>query len=283
MRMALKEPVILPLCVAALFLLTVFFSIYPCFGKVILYPIYREFKKNSMSYQNARFNVEKSENFRVHYQDSSRECIEMVIDNAEKSLKVLIEDFDYKLDCKIDIIIYPEYREMAKKIGLGTGSTAMGVYYSGIISILEPKKWIRENSDIVRVFTAEGPVLHELTHYVIDYKTCGNVPVWFTEGMALYEEYKVNNVQWAYGKNIESFYSPNELQNDFYSLDEISAYKQSFIIVKYIEDNFGNEAVKKIIGLLKSGSSLEQAFIRIIKMDMKELFIKAFEYYDAGR
>jgi hypothetical protein len=58
---------------------------------------------------------------------------------------------------------------MATRIGLGTGSTAMGVYYGGVISILEPEKWVGRSHDIAEVFNKEGPVLHELTHYAVDY------------------------------------------------------------------------------------------------------------------
>lgn len=277
MKVVLKGPVkIVPLCVLALFFFTIFFSTYPCFGKVMLYPLYREISKNSFLFTNKHFKAEESMNFRVHYEDSSLEYVGMVIDNAERSLKALSGELGYMPDGKIDIIIYPEYGEMANGIGLGTGSTAMGVYYGGIISILEPEKWIGKRADICEIFYQKGPVLHELTHYIIDYKTRGNIPVWFTEGIALYEEYRVNRVEWAEGAKLKAYYSFEQLQNDFYSLDETSAYKQSFMVVKHIYDNYGAGSIEEITKMLNEGRSINQAFIRAINMDTKELFKEAF-------
>lgn len=277
MKVFLKGPVkIVPLCVLVLFFLTVFFSNYPCLGKVMLYPLYREINKNSFLLVNKQFKSEESVNFRVHYEDSSIEYIDMVIDNAEKSLKALSGELGYMPDDKIDIVIYPEYEEMASRIGLGTGSTAMGVYYGGIISILEPEKWIGKREDIRKVFCQKGPVLHELTHYIIDYKTRGNIPVWFTEGIALYEEYKVNNVEWAEDIKLKAYYSFDQLQNNFYSLDETSAYKQSFMVVKHIYDNYGAGCIEEITKMLNEGRSVNQAFMRVLNMDIKELFREIF-------
>lgn len=278
MRVILREPrKIVPLCIAALFFFTAFINIYPYAGKTLVYPIYREFKKQCFIISNRQFNVKSAGCFRIFYRDTSMEFVDIVQNNAQKSLDAIVRDFGYVPYEKINIIIYPDYREMANKIGLGAGNAAMGVYYGGIISILEPEKWIKGNYDAGdgEVFTREGPILHELTHYAIDYQTGGNVTVWFTEGVALYEEYRVNGVEWGADKWYEAYYSTEQMEKEFYSLDEIKAYKQSFLIVKYIAENYGADSIKKVINGLSAGKSLDNIFKSLFKTDMDTMFKKA--------
>lgn len=273
MKAVLKEPKkIVPLCIAALFFLTIYINSYPCTLKVVLYPIYREMAKSSFVENSQNFSITETDNFRIYYKNSSSQYIDMIKDNAEESLENIMIDFNYDLKEKINIIIYPEYSEMADKIGLGTGSMAMGVYYEGTISILEPQKWIAQGSNMNEIFKREGPILHELTHYMIDYMSGGNVPVWFTEGVALYEEYRHNNIEWAAEKKYTSYYSVDEINGKFYELDEIKAYKQSFLIIKYICDKYGMESIKNIIKELRVGKSIDESIKDELNIGMEELF-----------
>lgn len=273
MKAILKEPKkIVPLFIAALFFLTLYMNSYPCALKIVLYPIYREVAKKSFVENSTNFNITETENFRLYYKYSSRLYVGMIKDNAEESLKSIMQDFNYNLGDKINIIIYPEYSEMADKIGLSYGSTAMGVYYQGTIGILEPEKWIAPCSKISEIFKKEGPMVHELTHYMIDYMSGGNVPVWFTEGLALYEEYKHNNVEWAAEKKYVSYYDIDEIGSKFYKLDETKAYKQSFLIIKYICDKYGMESIQKIIRDLRVGKAIDDSIKEELDIGIEELF-----------
>jgi hypothetical protein len=281
MRAVLKEPKkIVPLCFAALFFLTMYINSFPCTVKVAVYPLYREFMKESLVHKDTRFIMEEGNGVNIYYKDSSSYCVGMVKDTAETSLKMLLRDFGYRPESKIDIIIYPEYSEMADKIGLGDGSKAMGVYYGGTISILEPGKWIEDKADMEDIFIKQGPILHELTHYMLDYMSGGNMPVWFTEGVALYEEYRVNGVKWAPYNYYTGYYSVNELDNKFDELDETKAYKQSFLIMKYVGENFGIESIKNMLSELRMGKSVCQVIKSTLKIEMDELFKRSLQGQD---
>lgn len=273
MMMVLKEPrKIVPLFIAALFFLTLYLNSFPYTAKVIFYPFYKELRKLDFIDNKMDFYINESSNFKIFYKPISSSCVEMVKDNAEQSLKKVTWDFNYEPESKIDIIIYPEYSEMSNKIGLGRGSTAMGVYYGGSISLLEPTQWIGSEKNMEEIFIKQGPIVHELTHYLLDDLSNGNIPVWFTEGVALYEEYRVNDVEWAQSRNYATYYSVDELEKCFYELDEIKAYRQSYLIVKYIGSNFGMQTIGSIVSELKLGKSLNQALVKTIKIDEYELF-----------
>jgi hypothetical protein len=273
MKPGFKEPkIIVPLCIAVLFFLTIYINDSPNNLKVIFYPIFREIKKESFIIENRNQHIIESDNVKIYYVDTSPLCLKMIEENCEKSIKQVLKDFGYNPGSKIIIIIYPEYEEMADRIGLGTGSAAMGVYYGGVISILEPAKWIGSSYNMVEIFNREGPILHEFTHYILDYMTGGNIPVWFTEGVALYEEYKVNGVIWAQNKLYNDYYTVEELEKNFYSLDETKSYKESFLIVKYIEERFGMNCIKDIAKELRNGNSIDEALQKTINMDEYQVF-----------
>jgi len=276
LKLLLRDPKkIVPLCLAALFFLTIFINNSPCMTKLIFYPVYREIKKECFVLGVGDFLLEETENFKIYYHDVNYSYVDIVKDSAEKSLKLILEDFKYEPCGKINVVIYPEYREMASKIGLASGSTAMGVYFGGTISILDPSKWIKNNDNMAGVFQKDGPMVHELTHYIVDYMTGGNIPVWFTEGIALYEEYRVNGVEWLPNKKYQKYYEIEELDKDFYGLDEIKAYRQSFIMVKFIGDNFGIRCLISIVKELGMGKTIDRAAKKVLNMDVEEIFKKS--------
>lgn len=273
---ALRKPKkVVPLLILALFFFTLTIGSPPNAAKVVFYPAYREAKKISFVMGNSGYNLMESGNFRLYFKEPSKVFVEIVINDAENKLKSVIEDFNYKLNGKINVILYSEYEEMAERVGLSSGSPAMGVYYGGTISILSPENWISKDMDIRYVFETQGPMVHEITHYVLDYMSGGNIPVWFTEGAALYEEYTVNGVEWAAGMIFDSYYSVNTMESRFYKLNEVKAYRQSFLTFKYIVDHFGMEAVLDIVNELRWGRSMEQAAQKVIGMGVEELFKKS--------
>lgn len=279
MRIILRDPKrLVPLSIIALFFLTLYINSSPCALKVILYPVYREIKKECLIAGSSGLKILETDNYKIHYKSVKEEYMDIIKEDAEKSLKDVLNDFDYSINEKINIIVYSDYMDMADNIGLGKGTAAMGVYYGGTISILDPSRWINSSEDIKKVFASQGPMVHELTHYIVDYMSGGNVPVWFTEGVALYEEYRINNIEWGQNKKYNKFYDLKELEGGFYSLDEVKAYRQSLLAVKYIGDNFGMEALMEIINKLGAGKTMNQAAEQVIGMSADELFKKAFSY-----
>lgn len=250
-----------------LIFITIFISVscIPKMGTVLFYPICRELQKEIIVSDKRDYSRIEGSNHIVYFKNENYLYVKEVSYSVEKNLEYLTKEFGFIPNHKVNIIIYNDYNEMAQKTKLGSGMAAVGAYYSGTVSILDNPK---NKSGSVNT---DSVILHELTHYILDYMCGGNIPVWFTEGVALYEEYKVFNHQWPIKRN-GNFYSYGDLQNRFSEIDEISAYSQSFMIIDYIISNFGMKSVNDIIIQLSTGKSVEQAVEKVLKITIEELF-----------
>lgn len=272
-KFTLFDKIILP-GMAVLFFLTIYFYSYPLVFKTHIYSNYLNYKENSFKYFNKKnYNIYESKNIILYYSDKSNMYIKDISSCAEKNLYILQESFNYTQINKVNIIVCSSVEEMNRHIE-GVGCNVMGIYSKGIIYILDPSLWIEENYSEYTL-NKEGPILHELTHYIIDKLTGGNINVYLTEGLALYEEYFVNDVIWIDDIKYNSFYTPSSLKNSFYILNENKAYKQSFVIVKYIIDNYSINILSSMLGELKKGKALEDVITKYLKINESKLFYEA--------
>jgi hypothetical protein len=138
----------------------------------------------------------------------------------------------------------------------------MGVYWGGAIRVLSPKAWVegRNLEEIAQVFRAMGPMVHEFAHLVLDYKTRGNYPRWFSEGLAQYLEVRQGGVLWNEGRGSpeERHYSLAELER-FEELDQNLAYSDALSLVEYMVEARGEEGLTKIIEALARGAPFSEA------------------------
>lgn len=161
----------------------------------------------------------------IYYTKKDEETAELTALTLSCYMPLLEEEFDIKAGKPV-IVIYPNESELKKAIG--SDKAPIGAYYAGIIHILSPVgRGTKED------FMKNGPVVHELVHYIVDKKTNGNYYVWFSEGTALYYEYKYLGCEWhseLQGKTDEI--TLKQLESDFKGIDEISAYRRSFELIR---------------------------------------------------
>lgn len=230
---------------------------------VVSYPYVREIKEISIEDNVKDYKTMQSEHFIVRYTLPDEKYVSLVLKIAEKHYDNVTKDLDYKPPVKTVIIIYHDTEKMNTDFSLAKGDTAMGLYLNGVISIASPELWISPTENIEKVFEHDGPIVHEFTHLIVDDIAKGNYPVWFTEGIALLEEYRENGFVW--GENITSSksYSLKELTYNFTQLDETLAYKRSFEIVKAISDKYGMQSIRDILKYLGRGLSLNESFYKV--------------------
>lgn len=229
-----------------------------------VYSLFRTVVQKRVDGQTDEYKVWETEHFAIKYLPVDAGVVKMVAQAAEKAYGPVTQMLGYDPG-KTTIIIHPDRKSLQESFGWSSGESVLGVYWAGIIRVLSPRDWL---SDIParewpEVFRQSGPVAHEFTHLVLDYKANGNFPRWFTEGVAQYVEYKLNDYIWLEPESTldQPLYSLKELTDNFDTLNnEPLAYHESFMLIKFLTDNWGEDSLSKVIASLAQGRTLDQAF-----------------------
>lgn len=221
------------------------------------------------------FDIYETENFIIRYTGKDKDIVKEIGRIFEKSRKVEGLRYGFYPENKTLVFLYADQESMWDYQQSVKGQAVMGLYNMGIIHVLSPKAYLSKRQISEKDFEKDGPILHEYVHNVIDEKSGGNIELWFTEGVALYEEYAVDGVEWAHDFNYERYYTGSELRNEFVELDEIQAYRQSFEIVRGLVENYGMESVISLLEGLKKGNTLDEAFTGVYGYELNE-------YIDSG-
>lgn len=215
------------------------------------------------------FKVYETENFTIKYTAEDEDIIEDIAGIFEKSYRTEGDSYGYYPKVKTIVFVYNDQQSMWSYQKSVNGQAVMGLYHMGIIHVLSPKAYLDKEQLEKKLFEADGPILHEYVHKIIDDRSGGNVELWLTEGLALYEENAVYGTEWAEGFTYESYYTGEELRNDFMKLDETQSYKQSYDIVKGLIEQYGRESISSLLDELKKGNTLDEAFVRIFDMKLE--------------
>lgn len=212
---------------------------------------------------NARdYETLKARGCTVYYTHADSEYAPFIARTAELFLPALLRDFEMPESTEAAIIVYPEAERMRSVAGTGNGLPPMGLYYGGVIHVLSPRLWAGgEQAERIDRFLSEGPVAHELAHYLLDLKANGNFDVWFTEGVALYYEYKYTGAQWREDLDgLGNGVSMDELAESFGAMDSAVAYRRAFEAVNGMVEEKGEGALRRIVRKLAEGKSFKTAY-----------------------
>ncbi len=237
-----------------------------------VYNLIRELYKMHAMVSTRHLCTLSGEHFVVRYNPENSDSAWLVLETAEKAYNQLANKYNFRAR-GIPVIIYPSRSALNACFGWSASESAMGVYWAGVIRVLAPEAWIAEN--IEDVFMRSGPMAHELTHLILDALTKGNIPRWLTEGLAQYEEARINGPCCAgledrppAGKR---YYSFVELDGGFDRLpDQSLAYEQSLWAVEYIVCVYGEDSIKRILTALAAGKDIDQALVHALGVGLKD-------------
>jgi tetratricopeptide (TPR) repeat protein len=179
----------------------------------------------------------------------------------EEALKRVLErcylevgaDFGYFPDSKTVIILYSheDFRSIFHM------PREVRAFYDGNIRIPLPEEDLPD-----KIFS--DYLYHEYTHAVISAKTDNNCPVWFNEGLAMWEEYKDKNdiiLDLIVSLIDKKELSLAALEKAFEAKekDPRMYYLLTYSIVKYIVDNWGLEGVRSLLFRIKRGQHVINA------------------------
>jgi len=255
----------------------------PVLVKSFVYKVFREAVKVQMNWQTRNWNEIEGAHFLIRYQSQDSNIAEMVLSEAEKSYAPVSKQFGYSPAGKIQVVIYPTKESLGRSFGWAADESAMGVYWAGVIRVLSPNVWVGEEDPqrLKETFATEGPMVHELTHLMVDYLTGGNYTRWFTEGIAQYEEAKLTGFQMAYREigHPDELYPFALMDREFDNLgDESLAYFQSFQAVNYLAERYGEERIREILQSLGKGYGMEKSFRGVLGISMDQ-FEKDFKMW----
>ena len=235
------------------------------------YQVIKELYRMHTLFASRRLVTLSGEHFLVRYFPGSGAHASLVLETAEAAYNQLAGKYDFR-GRGIPIIIYPSRAELNACFGWPASESAMGAYWAGVIRILAPEAWIPEGDDVEKIFASSGPLVHELTHLMVDNLTAGNVPRWLTEGLAQLEEYRLTGFQFA-GPEVSRKrpYHFRELDGGFDRLgDQVLAYRQSLAAVEYLQEVHGEAKTKQILKGLAAGKNIDEALREALGVNLQE-------------
>lgn len=260
------------ICGALLLYISAMWLRAPYLPKLWVYPTARVLTKVNVLSKMDGLTSQESEHFIIKYKSEDQATVQMIIDAAEEAYGPVTASLGFAPRGKSTILIVSSRQEMQKNFGWSAEQSAMGVFWSGFIEVLSPKAWIHSDDPAAQKerFIKTGPVAHEFTHLVLDAAARGNYPRWFTEGVAQYQEYRLNGYEWITSTNTldQPLYSLEEMERDFDGVSNQSlAYRESFAAVRFIYETYDEETVRAIIGELNKGKTMRSAIKNVLKMD----------------
>lgn len=226
----------------------------------------------------AGFNEIITEHFIIKYTPTDESNIGNIARVSEQSFEEVTNLFGYSPTTKTTIVVYPDTESLAQSFGWDKDEKAMGVYWAGSIRILSPSQWV--TGKVEDEFYKEGPMVHELTHLLVDDLTKGNYSRWWTEGIAQYVEKKITGFEFTNpfkeGDPIE-YYDFKVLEKNFDQLNQQIAYWQSLKVVEYIADNYGEDKLFVILTYLGQGNNMPLAIEKALAVSY-DTFVA--DFYD---
>jgi hypothetical protein len=125
----------------------------------------------------------------------------------------------------------------------------------------------------------KGALVHELTHLIVHQATFspyGQLPLWLDEGLAMYNEGELDpdfrsSLEEAISKgeliSVRSLCSPFSAYSDKARL----SYAESYSLVEYLLDNYGEDKMLDLLTVLKQGSTYDEALTDVYDFDIDGL------------
>lgn len=266
----IKNKGVISFIIAVIFLSIIIVSFQGYF-KISLYPLFRNIEANRILWNTRDYYTLETDHFIVKYQKMDAEIAILTAEIAEKYYNNVCKMFNYYPQNKSNIIIYDNSSDLLDNVRLKQQEPPMGVYYGGIINILSPELWINSSDDFNIVYEKDGPIVHEFTHLIVDDITKGNYPMWLTEGIALYTEYKITGFEWGKDLLIDSEVSLKDLEQNFQDIRKDIAYRKSFEVINDVSENWGFDKVNMMLNILGEGKNMDNSIKAVLKINLYEL------------
>jgi tetratricopeptide (TPR) repeat protein len=191
-----------------------------------------------------------------------------VLDLLARAKQALCAKYGVELTGPVIVEMFPRQQDFAiRTFGLPGGAGFLGVCFGSVITANSPA------SQGETPASWEATLWHEFCHVVTLNKTRNRMPRWLSEGISVYEE-QLADPTW--GQTITPQYRQMLLGDDLTPVSRLSgaflnaksplhlqfAYFESCLVVEYLVEKHGGEALNKILVDLGEGLSINDALER---------------------
>jgi tetratricopeptide (TPR) repeat protein len=191
-----------------------------------------------------------------------------VVELLGRAKRELCAKYDVKLAEPTFVEIFPRQQDFAiRTFGVPTEAGFLGVCFGRVITMNSPAA-LGENPS-----NWQAVVWHEFCHVVTLAKTNNKMPRWLSEGISVYEE-RLANPAWGQSMNPEyramilgGMLTPvSRLSRAFLDAESALhiqfAYYESSLVVEYIVEKHGLDALKRVLDDLGQGVEINTALAR---------------------
>mgnify|MGYP000462906664 CR=1 FL=1 len=209
-----------------------------------------------------------AENVTVSYYQGNAAFGEELRKAAASAITSMSQQAGVKVDAPIRILIYATDQDFRSAVDPGTHEWAGGSAFPRYNVIL-----IQASGSNLAYATRTIP--HELTHVIIYNATknpYGSIPRWLDEGLAMLSEGEqepgFDSALQAAVKS-DSLISVWSLSSNFPtdSRQARLSYAQSYSLVKFVIDRYGQEAMSKLLAVFREGSTYDDALKSALGVD----------------
>jgi tetratricopeptide (TPR) repeat protein len=217
----------------------------------------------------ARFRTLENDDFILRMEAREAEIYgPQVLELLGRAKRVLCKKYDLTLAVKITVEIFPDENDFAvRTFGLPAVSGYLGVCFGKVITANSPASRGEHPSNWQAV------LWHEFCHTVTLTLTNNKMPRWLSEGISVYEELLANP---AWGQRMNPQYRAMVLGGELVPISQLSgaflspksplhlqfAYYESALVVEFLIERYGFDALKHILRDLGAGLPINEALER---------------------
>ena len=218
--------------------------------------------------QMVKFQTLSNADFIVHMStNEARLYGDRVMDLLARAKESLCHKYGVELTRPTTVEIFPEQKDFAvRTFGMPGNPGYLGVCFGSVITANSPASQAPEPANW------EDVLWHEFCHVVTLTATKNRMPRWLSEGISVYEERQANP---AWGEKMDLAYREMILNGEVTPIGKLSgaflapsnsvhllfAYYESSLVVEFIVQQFGFDALKKILADLHDGAEINQAIV----------------------
>jgi cellulose synthase operon protein C len=193
---------------------------------------------------------------------------------AMHALETVADRYGHAPEGPILVEVFPVHDDFAvRNVGLPGMAGALGACFGRVVTLNSPR------ARPPGTFNWGATLWHEMAHVVTLQMSNQRVPRWLTEGISVLEE-KRARAEW--GRNMEIPFARlleqgatlrlHDLDAAFADPQQVTlAYYQSSLLVEYLSDTYGNEAIGKLLRAYGEGLDAEAALQRAAGIGLNRL------------